>query len=104
MADINEFFGEYLPNKLSENPDLVKDINAVFVFDIAGAGQWTVDMTGEGVITEGVADDAGCTVTAAKDDFEAMLDNPATAMSLFMSGKLAVSNIGLGMSLQNILS
>ncbi len=103
MADTSEFFSDYLPNKLKENPDLVSDIDAVFVFDIEDAGKWTVDLTGEGVINEGAADDAGCTVTAKKEDFETMLENPAQAMMLFMSGKLAVSNVGLGMSLQKLL-
>ena len=39
MADTSDFFANYLPNKLKENPDLVSDIDAVFVFDIDGAGQ-----------------------------------------------------------------
>lgn len=104
MAETSEFFTDYLPNKLKENPDLVSDIGAVFVFDIDGAGKWTVDLTGEGAISEGAAADAGCTVSAKKDDFETMLDNPSQAMMLFMSGKLAVSNVGLAMSLQKLLS
>jgi putative sterol carrier protein len=104
MADTSEFFADYLPNKLKENPDLVSDIDAIFVFDIEDAGKWTVNLTGEGAITEGAADDPGCTVTAKKEDFETMLDNPAQAMMLFMSGKLAVSNVGLAMSLQKLLS
>lgn len=104
MADTKEFFSDYLPNKLSENPDMVKDINAIFVFDIADAGQWTVDLTGDGLVAEGAHAEPGCTVSAAKGDFETMLDNPAQAMMLFMSGKLAVSNVGLVMSLQKLLS
>jgi len=104
MADTSDFFANYLPNKLSENPDLVSDINAVYVFEIEDAGTWTVDLTGEGTIAEGGHDDPGCTVNAAKADFEAMLDNPSQAMMLFMSGKLKVSNVGLGISLQKLLS
>ncbi len=104
MADTSDFFSNYLPNKLQENPDLVSDIDAIFVFDIDGAGKWTVDLTGDGAISEGAVDDPGCTVTAKKEDFETMLDNPAQAMMLFMSGKLAVSNVGLAMSLQKLLS
>ena len=104
MADTNEFFTDYLPNKLTENPDMVKDIGAIFVFDIGGAGQWTVDLTGAGAVTAGAHASPGCTVTAAKADFETMLDNPSQAMMLFMSGKLAVSNVGLAMSLQKLLS
>jgi len=104
MADTADFFANYLPNKLNENPDLVKDINAIYVFEIEDAGTWTVDLTGEGTIEEGSHDEPGCVVTAEKEDFEAMLDNPSQAMMLFMSGKLKVSNVGLGISLQKLLS
>ena len=105
MSETEDFFSNYLPNKLSENPDIAKDINAIYVFDIDGAGQWTVDLTGgEGSIAQGGNDDAGCTVTATQANFEKMLDNPSSAMMMFMSGKLKVSNVGLGISLQKLLS
>jgi putative sterol carrier protein len=104
MADTHDFFTNYLPNKLQDNPGLVKDIGAIYVFDIDGAGQWTVDLTGEGEVKEGAVDEPGCTVSASKGDFEAMLDNPSSAMMLFMSGKLKVTNVSLGISLQKLLS
>lgn len=104
MADTNDFFTNWLPNKLANNPDLVKSINAVYQFDIEGAGQWTVDLTGDGTITQGPHPSPGCVVTASKADFEQMLDNPSSAMMLFMSGKLKVTNVGLGISLQKLLS
>jgi putative sterol carrier protein len=104
MADTNDFFANWLPNKLKNNPDLVKSINAVYQFDIDGAGQWAVDLTGEGTVNAGPAPEPGCVVTASKGDFETMLDNPSSAMMLFMSGKLKVSNVGLGISLQKLLS
>lgn len=104
MKDTNDFFSNYLPGKLAENPDLAADINAVYVFDIDGAGQWTVDLTdGAGSVKEGAADDPGCTVSAAKDDFEGLLENPASGMQLFIMGKLTVTNPGLALSLQKIL-
>lgn len=104
MADTQDFFTNYLPNKLSENPDLVKDIGAIYVFEIDGAGTYTVDLTGEGTVAEGGHSDPGCTVEAKQADFEAMLDNPGQAMMLFMSGKLKVSDVGLGISLQKLLA
>lgn len=104
MADTKDFFANWLPNKLSGNPDLVKSINAIYQFDIDGAGQWTVDLTGSGTISEGPSASPGCVVTAAKADFENMLDNPSSAMMLFMSGKLKVTNVALGISLQKLLS
>lgn len=104
MADTQDFFANWLPDKLRNNPDLVKSIGAIYQFDIEGAGQWTVDLTGEGTVTEGPSANPGCVVTASKADFEQMLDNPSSAMMLFMSGKLKVSNVGLGISLQKLLS
>lgn len=104
MADTRDFFANWLPNKLSGNPDLVKSINAIYVFDIDGAGTWTVDLTGAGTVTEGGHASPGCTVTAKQADWENMLENPSSAMMMFMSGKLKVSNVGLGISLQKLLS
>lgn len=104
MADINDFFANYLPNKLAENPGLSEEINAIYQFDIEGAGTWTVDLTNGGSVAEGPCDEPGCTVTAAAEDFEKLLDNPASGMMLFTMGKLKVSNVGLALSLQKILS
>ena len=105
MAETKDFFESWLPEKLRDHPTLAKDINAVYVFDIDGAGQWTVDLTsGAGEVRSGGHPDPGCVVTEAKGDFESMLENPASAMMLFMAGKLKVSNVGLGLSLQKLLS
>lgn len=104
MADVQDFFQNWLPEKLKNNPSLAKDIHAVYVFDIDGAGAWTVDLTtGDGEVRQGSHPNPGCTVSAAKASFEQMLENPSSAMMLFMSGKLKVSNVGLGLSLQKLL-
>ncbi|MCA9566910.1 MAG: SCP2 sterol-binding domain-containing protein [Myxococcales bacterium] len=105
MADIADFFSNELPQKLKDNPDLASDINASYVFDIDGAGQWTVDLTTPpGSVAEGGIEEPGCTVTANAADFGTLLDNPAQGMMLFTMGKLKVSNVGLALSLQKILS
>ena len=104
MADTADFFATYLPQKLSENPGLAKEINAIYQFDIDGAGTWSIDLTGDGTVAEGAHDNPGCTVTVGKDDFEGLHDGSKNAMTLFITGKLAVTNPGLAMSLQKILS
>jgi len=105
MADLQDFFGNYLPNKLANNPDLATEVNAIYVFDIDGFGQYTVDLTdGSGTVSEGAHDEPGCTVSAAANDFGNLLDNPSQGMMLFTMGKLKVTNIGLALSLQKILS
>jgi putative sterol carrier protein len=104
MADIQQFFSEYLPNKIAGNPELIEKVNASYQFDLEGAGVWTVDLTGgEGVVREGPTDEPGCVVTCAAADFETLLDNPMSAMMLFTMGKLQVSNVSLAMSLQELL-
>ncbi len=104
MAETREFFEIYMPNKLAKKPDLASSVNAVFQFDVAGAGTWTIDLkTPGGVVREGAAENAGCIITVAKADWEKVLDNPAFAMQAFMTGKLKASNVGLAMQLQKIL-
>lgn len=104
MPDARAFFTEWLPNKLVNNPGLAKEINAIYVFDIGGFGQWTVDLPGGGVISEGAHPTPGCTVSLAAADFQTLIDKPASAMMLFTMGKLKVSNIPLALSLQKLLA
>lgn len=105
MADIQDFFGNYLPTKLIEKPELSVEINNSYRFDIDGAGIWTVDLTKTpGQVREGAEDDPGCILTAAEKDFNSLLDNPSAAFMLFSMGKIKVSNVGLALSLQKLLS
>ena len=105
MADLKDFFENYLPNKLNDNPELITDINSCYQFDLEGFGTWTVDLTTEGGnVAEGAPENPDCIVTCAASDFEGLVDNPASGMMLFMSGKLQVSNVALAMSLQKLLS
>lgn len=103
MADCIAFFNEYLPQKIKDDASLAADVNAVFQFDIAGAGTWTLDLTGEGTIIEGAGDNVGCIITSDKATWEKILDNPKSAMQMFMLGKLKASNIALATKLQKIL-
>lgn len=104
MADVRAFFESYLAKKLTDNPSLATEINAIYQFDLDGAGNWIVDLTSDsGTVTEGSHEEPGCVVTAKGDDFGKLLDNPASAMMLFTMGKLKVSNLSLGMALQKLL-
>lgn len=104
MSDVAAFFNDTMPTKLQENPDLAPEINAVYQFDIEGAGTWTVDLTdAPGSVSEGPHEDPGCIVTCAEEDFASLLENPANGMMLFTMGKLKVSNVGLALSLQKII-
>jgi putative sterol carrier protein len=74
----------------------------VFQFNIAGAGEWFVDLV-KNVAGEGQHDSADCTIETDKDTFDAMLDNPMEAMAAFMDGRLTADNPMLAMSLQSFL-
>jgi hypothetical protein len=105
MADTSAFFTTDLPAKLAANKDIAAEIGAIYQFDITGAGTWTVDLTVEGgAVHEGAAENPGCVVTAEKEDFETMLDNPDAAMMLFTMGKLMVTDIPLALQIQKLIA
>lgn len=103
MADTNEFFSSYLPNKISKNTDLADTVDAIIQFDIDGAGTWTVDLKNNAEVRAGATEENDCVISCAKEDWENLLDNPSLGMMLFMQGKLKASNLALATKLQNIL-
>lgn len=104
MSKTNEFFGAFLPSKVEKNPDLATDINAIFHFDIDGAGQWTLDLKGGNSVSEGLNGDADCVLTTDSASWEQILDNPGKAVSMVMMGKLKISNLSHATKLQKILA
>ena len=102
-----EFFDTVFPEKLQANPDISKSIGAKFQFNINGdnGGTWVVDMSQDpGVVSEGAADDAACTITMAAEDFVAMMSKTANPMQLYMSQKLKVEgNLSLSLKLQELV-
>ncbi len=101
---ITGFFSNYLPNKI--NDDLVSSVDAVFRFEIADAGTWTLDLKNDvdPRVFEGGEGDADCVLTTDAASWEKVLDNPSSAMGLFMMGKIKASNIGQATKLQKILA
>jgi putative sterol carrier protein len=100
MASVQEFF-EGLPGRVS--PDRIEGMNNTYVFDIEGAGAWTVAIAdGTIQVTEGVSD-ADCTFSATEENFEKIIageQNPTTA---YMTGKLKIKgDMGAAMKLQKL--
>ena len=93
MASVQEFF-EGLPSRVS--PDRIEGMNNTYVFDIEGAGVWTV------TVAEG-AGDADCTFSTSEENFEKIVageQNPTTA---YMTGKLKIKgDMGAAMKLQKL--
>ncbi len=102
-----EYFDKVFPEKLKNNPSLVSNINAVFVFELEGdgGGTWTLDMTKEGgEVKEGAAEGADCTIVMNTEDFVAMMEKTANPMQLYMGQKLKIKgNMALALKLQELI-
>jgi putative sterol carrier protein len=100
MPTVQEFF-EGLPSRVS--PDRIEGMNNRYVFEIEGAGVWTVAVAdGAITVTEG-SGDADTTFSTSEDNFEKIVageQNPTTA---YMTGKLKIKgDMGAAMKLQKL--
>ena len=100
MSKVQEFF-EGLPARVPA--ERIAGMTNTYVFDIEGAGVWTVAVAdGAVTVTEG-AGDADCTFSASEESFEKIVageQNPTTA---YMTGKLKIKgDMGAAMKLQKI--
>lgn len=98
--DVKEFF-QTLADRV--DPARTAGMTNAYVFDIEGAGTWTVRVEGGAVkVTEG-AGQADCTIQASADTFARIIrgeQNPTTA---YMTGKLKVKgDMGAAMKLQKL--
>ena len=101
MASVQEFF-DGLPGRVG--PERIAGMNNTYVFDIEGAGTWTVALaSGSLTVTEGAAENADCTISASEESFEKIVageQNPTTA---YMTGKLKIKgDMGAAMKLQKL--
>jgi len=100
MSSVSEFF-EGLPARV--DPARIAGMNNTYVFDIDGAGTWTVAIVdGAITVTEG-AGDADTTFSASEESFQKIVageQNPTTA---YMTGKLKIKgDMGAAMKLQKL--
>ena len=100
MGSVQEFF-DGLSARVA--PDRIAGMNNTYVFDIEGAGTWTVAIAdGSITVTEG-GGDADCTFSASAESFEKIVageQNPTTA---YMTGKLKIKgDMGAAMKLQKL--
>jgi putative sterol carrier protein len=100
MPTAKEFF-DSLPSRVSR--DRIEGMTNTYVFDIEGAGTWTVKVA-DGAITvaEGV-EDADCTFSATEETFEKIASGEQNATTAYMTGKLKIKgDMGAAMKLQKI--
>ena len=100
MATVQEFF-DGLPSRVT--PERIEGMNNTYVFDIEGAGVWTVAIADGAVTVTDGAGDADCTFATSEENFEKIVageQNPTTA---YMTGKLKIKgDMGAAMKLQKI--
>jgi putative sterol carrier protein len=100
MATAREFF-----EGLSSRVDASKTagMNNTYVFEIEGAGTWTVDVRdGQVNVTEGVGD-GDCTIATSEENFEKIVNGEQNPTTAYMSGKLKIrGDMGAAMKLQKL--
>jgi putative sterol carrier protein len=84
---VREFF-EALPNRV--DPAKTAGMTNSYLFDVEGAGQWTVRVTDGAVsVTEG-AEDADVTITGDAETFERIVSGEQNATTAYMTGKIKI--------------
>jgi len=93
MPDPKSDFTKNLPEKITGDPEAAKEIDAVFLFKISGddGGTWTVNCRDDLGVHDGEHGEADCTLELTSEDWQAISDNPQSAMQLYFQGKLKVS-------------
>jgi putative sterol carrier protein len=97
---VREFF-EGLEGRV--DPSKTAGINNSYLFDIAGAGAWKVDVRDGGVsVTEG-AGDADTTIEASEESFLKVISGEQSPTTAYMTGKLKIKgDMGAAMKLQKL--
>jgi putative sterol carrier protein len=97
---VHEFFAA-LPSRV--DPAKTAGMSNSYVFDIDGAGTWTVNVA-DGAVTVGEGDGGGdCTISASAETFERIVRGEQNATAAYMSGKLKIKgDMGAAMKLQKL--
>jgi putative sterol carrier protein len=95
-----EFFAT-LESRVDESK--TAGLTATYLFDIDGAGKWTVDVKdGKLNVTEG-GDEADCTILISEENFEQLISRELNPTSAYMTGKLKVKgDMSAAMKLQKL--
>ena len=98
--DIKDFF-EALPGRAEGK---TAGVNSTYVFDIEGAGTWTVAVTDEARDGDARATRAAtCTIEASSETFSKIVAGEQNATTAYMTGKLKIKgDMGAAMKLQKL--
>ena len=97
---VQEFF-ETLPSRADTSK--TAGMSNSYVFDIEGAGQWTVKVVeGSVSVVQGI-EDADVTISASQEVFEKIVAGEQNPTSAYMTGKLKLKgDMGAAMKLQKL--
>ena len=100
MTTVQEFF-----DSLETRADASKTAGMTnsYLFDIEGAGKWTVNVAdGKVNVTEG-GENADAVITTSQETFEKIVAGEQNPTSAYMTGKLKVKgDMGAAMKLQKL--
>ena len=101
MAQTAKEFFDGLENRVDQGK--TAGMNASYLFDIEGAGRWSVEVDdGKVTVTEG-GDSADTTISTSEETFERIVDGELNPTSAYMTGKLKVKgDMGAAMKLQKL--
>ena len=100
MASVQEFF-DGLAARVSA--DRIAGMSNTYVFDIEGAGIWTVAIADGAIDVREGAGDADCTFSASEESFQKIVAGEQNATTAYMTGKLKIKgDMGAAMKLQKI--
>lgn len=101
MAQSAREFFETLESRIDESK--TAGMTNSYLFDIEGAGRWTVDVSdGKVTVTEG-GEDADVTISASEETFQKVASGEQNATTAYMTGKLKVKgDLGAAMKLQKL--
>jgi putative sterol carrier protein len=97
---VQEFF-EQLPSKV--DPAKTAGMNNSYVFEIEGAGTWTVSVVDGAVTVAEGANDADCTLSASEETLLKIAAGEANPTTAYMTGKLKIKgDMGAALKLQKL--
>ncbi|HZO61804.1 MAG TPA: SCP2 sterol-binding domain-containing protein [Gaiellaceae bacterium] len=100
MSLVSEFFDK-LPSRV--DPGRTAGMNNSYVFDIDGAGTWTVKVADGGVTVDEGDTGGDCTILTSAEVFERVVKGEQNPTAAYMSGKLKIKgDMGAAMKLQKL--
>jgi putative sterol carrier protein len=97
---VNEFFAG-LPSRV--DPGKTAGMSNSYVFDIEGAGTWTVKVADGSVTVEDGDTGGDCTISTSAETFEKVVKGEQNPTAAYMSGKLKIKgDMGAAMKLQKL--